>query len=77
MIQTTITPQKTNFNLKVSLPSEYIGKPVRVSFYLEEEAQKPAVSLQDSHKPSDFFGTLSEEEGEKMHRYLTQSRNEQ
>ena len=27
-------------------------------------------------KPSDFFGTLNIEEGEKMQQYLTQSRNE-
>ncbi|PWK27407.1 hypothetical protein LV89_01720 [Arcicella aurantiaca] len=27
-------------------------------------------------KPSDFFGTLSKEEGEKMQAYVTQSRNE-
>ena len=77
MIQTTITPQKSNFNMKVSLPSEYVGKPVRVSFYLEEEAPKSAISLKDSYKPSDFFGTLSKEDGEKMHQYLTQSRNEE
>lgn len=77
MVQTTITPQKSNFNMKVSLPSEYVGKPVRVSFYLEEEAPKSAISLKDSYKPSDFFGTLSEEEGNRMHQYLTQSRNEE
>ncbi|AUD03720.1 hypothetical protein [Spirosoma pollinicola] len=27
-------------------------------------------------KPSDFFGTLSHEEGEKMQEHVTQSRNE-
>jgi hypothetical protein len=27
-------------------------------------------------KPSDFFGTLSKKEGEKMQEYITQSRNE-
>lgn len=27
-------------------------------------------------KPSDFFGTLSQEVGEKMQEYVTQSRNE-
>lgn len=27
-------------------------------------------------KPSDFFGTMSQEEGEKMQEYITQSRNE-
>ena len=77
MIQTTITPQKTNFNMKVSLPSEYVGKPVLVSFYLEEETQKTAASFASNQKPSDFFGTLSEEDGKKMQDYLTLSRNEE
>jgi len=27
-------------------------------------------------KPSDFFGTLNQEDGEKMQAYITQSRNE-
>lgn len=73
MIQTTITPQKTNFNLKVSLPPEYIGKPVRVSFYLEEETKKESNTFETALKPSEFFGTLSEEDGEKMQNYLLQS----
>ncbi len=30
----------------------------------------------EEKKPSDFFGTLSIEEGEKMQAYVTQSRNE-
>jgi hypothetical protein len=29
-----------------------------------------------TQKPSDFFGTLSKEEGKKMQSYVTQSRNE-
>jgi hypothetical protein len=33
-------------------------------------------SIQPKKKPSDFFGTLSEEEGEKFQAYITQSRNE-
>ncbi len=77
MVQTTITPLKTNFNMKVSLPTEYVGKPVRVAFYLEEETKGAAVSLITAQKPSDFFGTLSEEDGEKMQKYLEQSRNEE
>jgi len=42
MIQTIITPQKVSFNMKVSFPYEYVGKQVRVSFYLDEET-KPLI----------------------------------
>ena len=35
---------------------------------------KPA--KQSKTKPSDFFGTLTIEDGEKMHSYITKSRNE-
>ena len=77
MIQTIITPQKASFNMKVSLPYEYVGKQVRVSFYLDEEIMNCSDSLNNKHKPSDFFGTLSEEDGNKMQEYLTQSRNEE
>lgn len=34
MFQTIVKPQKTNFDLPVSLPLEYIGKKVRVVFIL-------------------------------------------
>ena len=36
----------------------------------------PLVVMNNKHNPSDFFGTLSEEDGNKMQEYLTQSRNE-
>jgi hypothetical protein len=36
-----------------------------------EEKQAPATK-----KPSDFFGTLSKEEGEQFHQYITKTRNE-
>jgi hypothetical protein len=37
MFQTFVKPQKTNFDLPVSLPLEYIGKKVRVVFYIDED----------------------------------------
>ena len=37
----------------------------------------PLVLMNNKHKPSDFFGTLNEEEGNKMQEYLIQSRNEE
>ncbi len=76
MVQTIVTPQKTNFDMSVSLPKDYVGKQVHVLFYIDEEVKNTTASLLPSKKPSDFFGTLSKEEGEKMHAYITQSRKE-
>jgi hypothetical protein len=76
MIQTVVTPQKTDFDMSVSLPVDYIGKEVHVLFYIDEEVRKTKASVLPKKNPSDFFGTLSREEGEKMHTYLSQSRNE-
>ena len=76
MIQTVVTPQKTNFNMSVSLPKDYVGKEVHVLFYIDEEVKTTTASLLPTKKPSDFFGTLSKEEGEKMQAYITQSRSE-
>lgn len=76
MIQTIVTPEKTNFDMAVSLPGEYVGKQVHVLFYIDDEVQKTTASILPTKKPSDFFGTLSMEEGEKMQAYITQSRNE-
>ncbi|MFT4092629.1 MAG: hypothetical protein QM640_03230 [Niabella sp.] len=33
-------------------------------------------TLNSKKKPSDYFGTLSEEAAEKMHQYVNESRNE-
>lgn len=76
MIQIVVTPQKANFDMAVSLPEDYVGKEVHVLFYVDEETEKTDASILPEKKPSDFFGTLSTEEGEKMQAYITQSRNE-
>jgi hypothetical protein len=76
MIQTVVTPLKANFEMEVALPDNYVGKKVHVFFYIDEEVQHPNTPLLPKKKPSDFFGTLSIEDGEKMQAYVTQSRNE-
>lgn len=76
MIQTIVTPEKTDFNMAVTLPDDYVGKKVYVLFYVDEEVKKTTASILSTKKPSDFFGTLSFEDGEKMQTYITQSRNE-
>ena len=76
MIQTVVTPQKTDFDMSVSLPDDYVGKQVHVLFYIDEEVKQTTASVLPQKKPSDFFGTLSKEDGEKMQAYVVQSRNE-
>jgi hypothetical protein len=76
MVQTTVTPEKTDFDMSVSLPNDYVGKEVHVLFYIDEEVKNTPASISQRKKPSDFFGTLSKEEGEKMQAYVIESRNE-
>jgi hypothetical protein len=76
MVQATVTPKNTNFNMSVLLPNDYVGKKVRVLFYIDEEVANTTAGILPKKKPSEYFGTLSKEDGEKMHEYVTQSRNE-
>ena len=66
MIQTIITPQKTKFDITVSLPDDYVGKEVHVLFYIDQKVKK----VLTNKRPSDFFGTLSKEDGEKVQTYV-------
>jgi len=76
MVQTIVTPEKANVDISVLLPDEYVGKEVHVLFYTDEEVSNTKASVVSKKKPSDYFGTLSLEEGEKLQEYITQSRNE-
>lgn len=76
MIQTVVTPPQANFDMKVALPDNYVGKKVHVFFYIDEEVQETTAALLPKKKPSEFFGTLSLEDGEKMQAYLSKSRDE-
>jgi hypothetical protein len=76
MIQAIVKPNKTDFDMSVSLPNEYIGKEVHVLFYINDEVVTTKASVKSNKKPSDFFGTLNKEDGEKMQAYVTKSRNE-
>lgn len=73
MIQATIIPQKTDVNF--SFPKDYIGKKVHAIFYIDDEISEMPTAV-SSKKPSDFFGTLTVEEGEKMLLHARQTRNE-
>ena len=76
MVQTIVTPLKTNFDMQVDLPDSYVGKKVHVFFYIDEEIHETVTTVLPKRKPSDFFGTLSHEDGEKMKAYVNQSRDE-
>lgn len=62
--------------MSVSLPKDYLGKDVHCLFYIEEEAQDIAPVKASGKKPSDFFGILSEPEGEKFDQHVKQIRTE-
>ena len=77
MVQTLVKPKKTDFNMTVSLPKDYVGKDVHVLFYIDEEVKNTTVTEKPTKKKaSDFIGILSKKEGEKMQKYITKSRNE-
>lgn len=73
MIQTTIIPDNTT--LKINIPLQYVGKRVHAFFYIDEEIT-PNIEEKPTQKPSDFFGTLSLEEGTKMHLHAIEARKE-
>ncbi|MBS1538632.1 MAG: hypothetical protein JST20_12885 [Bacteroidetes bacterium] len=72
MIKTVIIPQSESYSL--TIPKNYIGKKLEVLLYaFDELVEEKAIAKK---KPSDFFGTLSKEEGEKFHTYITKAREE-
>ena len=71
MIQTIVTPKNAKFDMQVALPDSYVGKKVHVFFYIDEEVQETIAAVLPQKKPSDFFGTLSQDEGDKMQAYVT------
>ena len=73
MIQTTIIPDNTV--LSINIPQNYVGKKVYAIFYIDEEII-PNIELSSAQKASDFFGTLSPVEGEKMHLHANETRKE-
>ncbi len=76
MIQTVVTPQKENFDMSVLLPTNYVGKKVYVLFYIDDEIKKTTVSVLSKKKPSDFFGILTKDEGERLDKHIKQMRCE-
>ena len=73
MIQTTIIPN--NSTVSITIPKNYIGKKVHALIYIDEEITESEAVI-STQKPSDFFGTLTQEEGANMHLHIIESRNE-
>ncbi len=70
MVRTVIIPTNTNINL--SIPEDYVGKSIEVTFLaLEELEQKPAKKTM-----ADFWGIISDETAEALHKQVEQNRDE-
>ncbi len=70
MIRTVIIPTNTNINLFI--PEDYVGKPIEVTLVATEEPeQRPAKKTM-----ANFWGVISDETAEALHKQVEQSRNE-
>lgn len=67
---------KKNIDISVAIPDDYVGKQIHVLIYKDEEVKNATTVSTPKKKPSDFFGTMTREEGEKMKEYVTKSRQE-
>ena len=76
MVQTIVKPLKENFDMEVLLPADYVGKNVHVLFYIDEEIKNATASIIPKKRPSDFFGILNREEGDKFDKHIKEIRGE-
>jgi hypothetical protein len=70
MIRTVIIPTNTNINL--SIPEDYIGKPIEITFLaLEELEHKPVKKTM-----ADFWGVISDNTAAILHKQVEENRDE-
>lgn len=70
MVRTVITP--TNTNITLSIPEDYIGKPIEITcFALEELELKSAKKTM-----ADFWGVITDQTAEALREQVEQSRYE-
>jgi hypothetical protein len=70
MVRTVITP--TNTNITLSIPEDYVGKPIEITFLaLDELEPKPAKKTM-----ADFWGVISDQTAETLHQQVQESRNQ-
>jgi len=72
MLRMTIIPGGNTYPLPI--PANYVGQTLEVLLYSATENAENKVFC--DKKPSDFFGTLSADEGENFQNYITNSRLE-
>ncbi len=71
MIRTIVTP--TNTDVHISIPLEYVGKTIEISYLpIDELENKPVREL----KMIDFWNTISDATATKLHENVKQMRNE-
>lgn len=70
MVRTVITP--TNTNISLSIPQDYVGKPIEITFLALEELEQKF----EKKTMADFWGVISDETAEVLHKQVEQSRNE-
>lgn len=70
MVRTVITP--TDINITLSIPEDYVGKPIEITFLaLEElEPKSPKKTM------ADFWGVISDQTAQTLHQQVEQSRSE-
>ena len=71
MLRMVITPNESTYPLPI--PEDYIGKKLEILLYTNEVFEN---KRKNKKKPSDFFGTLSANDGKEFHDYVTNSRLE-
>jgi hypothetical protein len=72
MIKTVISPKKSTYPLPI--PANYVGKTIEVLLYSIDELAE--IKEKTAKNPSSFFGSMSQEDGDKFHAYVNQSRTE-
>lgn len=70
MVRAVITPTKTSINL--SIPQDYVGKPIEITFLALEELEHKS----GKKTMSNFRGVISDETAEVLHQRVEQSRKE-
>jgi len=72
MIRSLITPQTTD--LHIAIPDDYVEKKVEVLVFTYDETINTPIAIPDIM--SQFWGVISENTTEEMHKHITQSRAE-
>ena len=76
MIRTFITPTKSNFNLTLELPEDYLGQELELIVFKKQEGfvsekKNPSVRLSEKYK-----GVFSKEDAKSFNKHTQQMRKE-